>query len=48
MPDNETTKSFMGSSKKVEWVMRMSFILALILNFVLSDESTVEYYTALI
>ena len=47
MPDTVTTQSFMASSSKAEVIMKVSFILALILNFGLASKATMDYYVAM-
>ena len=48
MPDNETTSNFVDSSAKVEKIIKISFLFALILNVVASSKSTIDYYVAMI
>ena len=48
MPDNETTSNFIDSSAKVDKIIKISFLFALILNVLASSKSTIEYYVAMI
>lgn len=48
MPNTAETMEFMNSSDNVDLVLKISFIIALILNFLLSSESTMDYYVGMI
>ena len=48
MPDDETTSNFVDSSAKLEKLIKISFLIALILNVIASSKSTIEYYVAMI
>ena len=48
MPDTSTTRSFISSSGTADTIMKLTFIFALILNFVLASKETIDYYVAMI